>query len=366
MIRVKEKIVLKPGRYDPVQRGHIEPDKWLLNDLRMDKIIVGIGSCFELGYPRHPILAFQREKMYARSWMYEGLDIGKLEFVNLEDFHNFKFWWDHIIRFAKKRGVTHFATGNYEDIIGVLLEKKLEIPFEIIDIEKELPEKYRFPYHSTDLRNAIYRGDNDLFLKIAAPGTIAMLDVIGGRQAIIDAIDGRGTKFVPGRQTVDMIVLTQTKGGRPYVLTGYRNQNKKDFPGHLAIPGGAINEYESPLDAVLREPKEETGLDLKFIYKYLEPSIISVRAKRREVLAELLFGGLFSSIDPALAGTQGGSSQLFISKFDANPRDFDGMLESKSDLEKVAFRPLDEVLKKEMAFQHGKMIENALGTLRRR
>lgn len=360
-----EKIVLKPGRFNPTQIGHILPDQWMLNDLRVDKIIPGISSRYELDY-RNPIFDFWREKMYARSWMYKHMDLERMDFVFLDDFPgDFETWLDHIIRCAEIHRVTHFATGNREDILDVLRQKKLKVPFEIIDIENDLPEKYRTGYHSTDLRNAVYRGDDDLFFKIAAPGTIAMLDIIGGKKAIKDAIDGRGKKFLPGRQTVDTIILTRTAEGRRYVLTGFRKMSKGEgnFPGWLALPGGAIEEYESPLDTALREPGEETSIDMKYVYRYFEPSIISVKIRNGEILAELRFGGLWNSADPKLSGSQGGSSLVFISKLDVSPRAFDGMLQAKADLERVAMRPVDEVLVKGLAYEQTDMLLNALGKI---
>lgn len=40
-----------------------------------------------------------------------------------------------------------------------------------------------------------------------------------------------------------------------------RSKNSEMFPGVLSLPGGHINQNEQPKDAVIRELKEETGLD---------------------------------------------------------------------------------------------------------
>lgn len=72
------------------------------------------------------------------------------------------------------------------------------------------------------------------------------------------------------------------------------------------------------------------------------------------------FVGMFGSKNPKLSGTKGGSSQVFVIKLNASPMDFNGRLQSKSDLERVAFRPVDVVLEKGLAFQQGKMLRKSL------
>ena len=50
-----------PGRFSPPTRGHIQTMLWLLE--RFDRLVLGIGSCYEVGTVRHPLLASIREKM---------------------------------------------------------------------------------------------------------------------------------------------------------------------------------------------------------------------------------------------------------------------------------------------------------------
>ena len=39
----------------------------------------------------------------------------------------------------------------------------------------------------------------------------------------------------------------------------------KSYPGNFALPGGKLEHHEDPRDAVIRETKEETNLDIKVI-----------------------------------------------------------------------------------------------------
>jgi len=48
------------------------------------------------------------------------------------------------------------------------------------------------------------------------------------------------------------------------LLTMHRNKNKPDDPmqGYISVPGGKFDDDESPLDCIVREFEEETGLKL--------------------------------------------------------------------------------------------------------
>ena len=47
----------------------------------------------------------------------------------------------------------------------------------------------------------------------------------------------------------------------PDLLLTERAHTMRSHPGHIAFPGGSIDEDETPLEAALREAQEETGLD---------------------------------------------------------------------------------------------------------
>lgn len=349
-----KKVAFIPGRFSPPHKGHIMAFLWLLT--KFDKIVVGIGSCYEVGKPRHPLLAFYREKMIRWSLINEGVDMSRVSFVHLQDFNDWDQWWESISKVAAREKVTHFVTGNEEDILNVMKEKGLDSAFEILNPEKEIPAKYKFEFHATDLRNAIQNGDYESFKKIAAYGTVALMGNVGGFGGIRDAMNDKASKFVEGRQAVDLIITCRPDQGKKMVLCGYRKKDKKDFPGWLALPGGGIDTFENPMDAAVRELEEETGLSVKIVNSYLEPAHVLVNG----IISEMRFVGLFGSEDETLSGTEGGSSQVFHVELDVDQDSFRGMLKSDSDLDDVDFRPVDFVLEKGLAYQQSDMLRDVL------
>lgn len=355
---MRKKVAYMIARLNPTQKAHVEVALWLLS--WCDEIIVAIGSCYEVGSPRHPLLAFLREKMFALSLVHSGIDISRVRFVHIRDFVNdFNGWWKHAMSIPGIEDVTYFVTGNEEQIINELNKRNIDIPFELINPEKDMPRINYFPYHATDLRDAVNNNNYELFSIIAASGTIALMGNAGGFSGIKDALNNVAPKFIPGRQTVDMIVTCRSKKGKPMLLCGYRSQSKENFPGWLAIPGGGINEYENPMDAAIREFKEETGLDVKFANKYLEPAHVLVNG----IIAEMKFIGLFGTNNKKLSGNQGGSSQVFHINLTADWKQFNGAIKSKSDLEKVRFRLASQALQKGLAYQQTAMVQKALAML---
>ncbi|AGK60259.1 ADP-ribose pyrophosphatase [Archaeoglobus sulfaticallidus PM70-1] len=123
--------------------------------------------------------------------------------------------------------------------------------------------------------------------------------------------------------TVDAIV--PYRGG--IVLIRRKNE---PFKGYYALPGGIVEYGESVESAVLRELKEETGLDGK-IYKLV---------------------GVYS--DPNRDPRGHFVSVCFIVKGK-------GRLKAGSDAREVGVFSLDEL--PELAFDHKKMIDSARGDL---
>ena len=70
-----------------------------------------------------------------------------------------------------------------------------------------------------------------------------------------------GTKMISEDRTerVELTVLCLVEDGNKILL---QNRIKKDWKGYT-LPGGHVEKDESFVDAVIREMKEETGLDIK-------------------------------------------------------------------------------------------------------
>ncbi len=145
--------VLAIGRWMPIHIGH----KKFLCDLarKYDRLVVGIGSCYENGTPRNCIPAIEREKLLRRIFNHEGLT--NVEILPVQDRPTFEEWFFDVQKLCEKYSVTHFCTGNKEDILNVMKEKNLSLDAALIDPE----ETSDFPYHATDIRNAILNGETD-------------------------------------------------------------------------------------------------------------------------------------------------------------------------------------------------------------
>lgn len=360
----KNSVAFFPGRFAPAHKGHIQTIKKLTE--KFDKVVIGIGSCYESGTERHPIYAVFREKIILSSIRNQGIDERKIDIVHLQDFPDDDEWIKHIMTIAEKKEVTHFVTGNRKDILDMLERKNIKLPFVFVNPE----ETSEFKHHATDLRSAVLKGDYETFKKIAASGTIQLMANIGGFNGTRRAIENNGTKFIPGRQAVDVVFTINHntigenghKVEKMYFLGGRRLMSKKNFPGRLAIPGGGIDDYESPINAALRELKEETGIEVTLLDNTLEPAHVLIKTDIKNIIGEMRFLKIFSSDDERIAGKDGGSSQVFHIHLNEDPAIFKNSLKSKSDLEEVGFYPILNAEKEGLAFQQGEMLRMALSS----
>lgn len=334
-----------PGRFSPPTRGHIQTMLWLLE--RFDRLVIGVGSCYEVGTVRHPLLASIREKMVLASLHAAGASLRRVRVVHLTDFPgDWDGWWSHTTSIPGVEDVTHFVTGNEEDILAVMRAKGLELPFALINPEKEDLGAFRFAFHATDLRRAIVDGDYERFRLIAAEGTINLMGLVGGFAGIRRAMQDAGTRFVPGRQAADAVVTCE-HAGRRWLLCGYRKEG--DFKDALAIPGGGIEVYESPVDAALRKLRDETGLAFEVMNRTIEPIHLRLGGTR---LCEIRTLGILSTADPRLGGSRGGSAQPFHIALDCAPEALASqLLRDPAGLYDVAFRAEEEVAAAGLAFQ---------------
>lgn len=56
-------------------------------------------------------------------------------------------------------------------------------------------------------------------------------------------------------------IITRIEDGIHQILLTKRSNNLMTFPGSWVLPGGHVDQYETREQAVIREVKEETGLD---------------------------------------------------------------------------------------------------------
>jgi nicotinamide-nucleotide adenylyltransferase len=351
------------GRFAPPHKGHIEAIINLVAEF--NEVVIGLGSCYEVGSPRHPFLAIYREKMILFSLHEMGCDIGKIKIAHVQDFKTFEQWIEHIMTLVKREKITHFVTGNEKDILNVLKEKKMKLNLGFINPELGSA----VPYHAVDLRKAIVDGDYNKFLEIAAPGTIALIGSINGFQGIREAIENEAPQFYGGRQTIDVVITLsekhRSKGGqdyyKDYVLCGTRpdKDKKKEFPNYLGIPGDAINTFESPLNAAVRTLKEKANLDVTLLDTQYEPSPISITFSKTRIITTIGFLKLFNSTDKRLAGKKGGSSQCYHIPLYGGIEEFNRYISETKYLSNLQFIRIEDALAEGLAYEQTEMVLTA-------
>ena len=348
------------GRFAPSHKGHIDVVMQLLDSY--DRVVIGIGSCYEIGSSRYPLLAIFREKMLLLSIAERGGDLSRIKVVYLEDYPNFDEWLKDVLEICKKYNVTHFITGNREEILDVLLERKIHLPFQFINPELTS----NFSHHATELRNAIKNGDFQKVKHIASYGTLMLMGNVDGLNGIRMAVENSGRVFNVGRQTVDLIFTIQEKEISPsneayyktYVLCGYRPKDKEDYPNYLGLVGDMINKFESPIDAVLRALKQRTGIEAKVEMNTTEPTIITLKSDNGPILADLKFLEFYT--DKEQSGKRGGSSQAFHININGDRKMFDNILKNG----RFGFMSAYEALKIGLAYQQTEMLQDALNKLK--
>jgi len=106
-------------------------------------------------------------------------------------------------------------------------------------------------------------------------------------------------------------------------------RRREPFKGQLAIPGGFVEYGESVGDAAVREAREETGLDVRLL------SVV----------------GVYSDPD---RDPRGHTVTVAFLAFGT------GELRAGDDAKDVVVVPIDEALKMELAFDHSRILRDAL------
>lgn len=354
-IQKKEKTVVATiGRWMTPHKGQ----KSFLRKLARehDKVIVMIGSCYEGGTERNCISAVEREKMLRAIFKRAEISEEKYEIVPVEDKETFGEWLDDVKYVCNAYGVTHFCTGNQEDILNVLKEKNETLGFEMINPEADSD----FPYHSSHIRKMIIEGKYEE-LKEFIPDEIKPILFKNSFKEILAANQKRGIHFVRGRQTVDVIVLIRnTLDGKVYVLLGKRSMDKVDFPGYMGLPGDAIHKYETAINAAVRTCYEQTGLQIEVLDNSLEPAIVKFENVPKSNLEQMHFVGIYSSEDEKFAGTRGGSSQCFGIFIEDEIYKYEEYLNASEGLTNLKFYEVNDAMSKGLPYQQPEMLKKAM------
>ena len=354
----KSKRVAAIGRWMPPHNGHKVFLTKLAKDDEFEKLIIMIGSCYEGGDRRHCITATEREKMIRLIMDRENIPEEKYEIVPVPDVPTFEEWISNVLEVCEEHKVTHFCTGNKEDILDVLAKRGETFELELINPE----EGSEIPYHATDIRNMIVDGEYEK-LKELIPEEIKPILFKYTFKEISAAVNNRGINFIEGRQTVDMILLVKDiNDGKVYVLLGKRPDYKKDFPGVLALPGGAIARFETATNAAIRKFYDETGIKIKMLDNSLEPAIVRFEDVSKS-LEQMYMVGIYGTDDNSLNGTKGGSSQCFAILVEGDVAEYEKLIDPHHGLRNVRFYDVEKIIEAKLAYQHKDMLKKAIKML---
>lgn len=62
--------------------------------------------------------------------------------------------------------------------------------------------------------------------------------------------------------TVDLVLTAPNEEGENHILLIRRSKNSDAYPGYPALPGGYVDRYETFRQSILREVREETGINV--------------------------------------------------------------------------------------------------------
>jgi ADP-ribose pyrophosphatase YjhB (NUDIX family) len=306
------------------------------------------GSCYSFN-AKNPIHIFQVQCMLALSLMNEGIPLEDFMFVPLPDFpHDDNAWKQHITNMPHFSAVNAVASGN-DSVLSVFKNDN-----NLVKIQPDSIIENMIPISATVLREAIRDNDIETWVKYAAFGTKLFIAQTGGFHRIRNAMLDNEADYVPGRQSVDLFTFVWN-GVDWSVVLGNRRSDKENFPGILATTGGGIEDYESPIQAALREAEEENKIRYRILNLLTLPTEISVHDK----LSHLHFVGMYSSTDPRLAGNEGGSSLCFMTIYDGSAQKLAMQLRSESDLVNVRLVRVTDALKQGLAYQQTEMLNDA-------
>lgn len=344
------------GRWMPVHKGHKKFLVELAKNSNVEKIIIMIGSCYERSNTRYAITANEREKMIRAVMKREEIPEDKFEIIPISDYPTFDEWFKKVLKICEDKKITHFCTGNKEDILDIIEKNNIHIGMKIINPE----ENSDFPHHATEIRDMIINGEYDK-LKDLIPDEVHPLLFKYTFKEIIAASNDRSINFIKGRQAVDIVFLVKdVNDGKLYTLAGNRPVDKEDFPGSIAFPGGSINEFETATNAAIRIFKEETGLEIVMIDNSLEPAIIQFKGVKKPSLEQMYVNGIYGSDDNEKNGTKGGSSQCFTIYLEGDIDEYKMLISPKDGLTDVRFYDVEKISKKQLAFEHNEMLTKAI------
>jgi nicotinamide-nucleotide adenylyltransferase len=199
----------------------------------VDELIVGIGSS-QYGYTKENPFTLEE-----RIEMIEGSVRGNYQIVPIPDINDFPGWVKHVEKLCPRFDVAY--AGN-ETVTKLLFEQS---GYEVRSWERKTED-----ISGTQVRTAIAKDEE--WVSMVPESTVKVIEKKHGVERMKHIFENY--KYKTPIPTVDGIV--NYNGG--YVLI---KRKIAPFKGMFACPGGHVDWGETLKTAVVREIKEETGLD---------------------------------------------------------------------------------------------------------
>lgn len=250
------------GRFQPFHIGHYESIKAVIKKENLDKIIIGIGSAQLQNLLENPFSYDERKLMIKLSFKKED----NIEIYPVIDINDYDKWVQHVIK--EVPAFDYILTNN--KVTKELFEKN---GYSV----KSLPIKSLIS--GTEIRKLIANGKN--YSESLPNGTKIILEEVKGADKIKRLHNKVYRNPIPA---TDVIIELYEKGsghkpffsGRLEEYKQYKHRKsiyepckglvfieRKNPPYGIALPGG-FHEYGlSGEENVIKEAKEETGLDIK-------------------------------------------------------------------------------------------------------
>lgn len=98
------------GRFQPFHLGHLKAVEYAAS--QCENLIIGIGSAQESGTERNPFSAEARREMIEETLKEEGIDVSKVDFLEIPDFMDDEKWFNYIVERAPDLEVV-FSGNNW-------------------------------------------------------------------------------------------------------------------------------------------------------------------------------------------------------------------------------------------------------------